>query len=349
MSAVSAARAARAARVFSSGYAVRSGMGRAMRAWTFVVGAWLMTLVVSLPTTLGVRERIAAHLGQSLEASVLAEGADNDWMNEFESQASGAASTFGSSVIGFAAVADSVETVLEGSRQPSVILATGVVYVLLWTFLAGGIIDRCARDRALRTHGFFQVCGGHFPALFRLGLLSGFVYLGIARSFYPWLLDLYDQITRNVDVERTAFGLRLGVLGVFLLALGGANLIFDFAKIRLVVEDRRSALGAVHAAVRFIARNPVGSVVVYIGSAIVFALVVALSALLLPGPGRVGPSMWLSVTVAQAFVIARIWTKLVFWASEAEWFQSRLAHAGYVSKPLPEWPDSVLAEGLGGG
>jgi len=128
--------------------------------------------------------------------------------------------------------------------------------------------------------------------------------------------------------------------------LGTANLIFDFAKIRLVVEDRRSALGAFHAAVRFVARNPVGSVAVYIGSAMVFALSFALSALLLPGPGRVGPSMWLSVAVAQAFVIARIWTKLVFWASEAAWFQSRLAHAGYVSKPLPEWPDSVLAEGL---
>ena len=337
-----------AVRTLSAGFAVRSGIGRATRAWATVIGVWLMTVTVSLPVSLGVGERIAAHLGRSLQGAVLAEGADNDWMSEFQSQASGAASTFSSSVIGFAAVADSLETILEERRQPVVILATGLVYVLLWTFLAGGIIDRCARDRALRAHGFFQVCGGHFPALFRLGLLSALVYLGIARSFHPWLLDLYDQLTRNVDVERTAFAVRLGVSAVFLLVLGGANLIFDFAKIRLVVEDRRSAIGAVHAAVRFVARNPVGSVAVYLGAMIVFGLVIVLSAMLLPGPGRVGPSMWLSAAVAQGFVIARVWTKLVFWASEAAWFQSRLAHAGYVSRPVPEWPDSVLAEGLGG-
>jgi len=337
-----------AVRALSAGYAIRSGIRRATRAWPIVVGVWVTTLVVSLPTSLGVGERIAAHLGRSLEAEVLAERADYDWMSEFDSQASGAAATFGSTVIGFAAVADSVETLLERHRQPLVILATGVVYGLLWTFLAGGIIDRCARDRALRAQGFFQICGGHFPALIRLGLLSGGVYLVLVSSFSPWLIDLYDQITRNVDVERTAFGIRLGISALFLIVLGGANLMFDFAKIRLVVEDRRSALGAVHAAVRFVAQSPLKSAAVYVGAAIVFALVVGASALLLPGPGRVGPSMWLSAVVAQGVVVGRIWSKLVFWASEAAWFQNRLAHAGYVSRPLPEWPDSVLAEGLGG-
>jgi hypothetical protein len=38
--------------------------------------------------------------------------------------------------------------------------------------------------------------------------------------------------------------------------------------------------------------------------------------------------------------------KLVFWASETALFQSRLAHAGYVARPLPTWPDSPAADAI---
>ena len=102
-------------RAFSAAFAIRSGIGRAAGAWAIVAGIWLMTLVVSLPSSISVSERIAEYLGKSLEATVLVERADNDWLSEFASQSSGAAATLGSSVIGFAAVADSLETVLDGT------------------------------------------------------------------------------------------------------------------------------------------------------------------------------------------------------------------------------------------
>lgn len=35
-----------------------------------------------------------------------------------------------------------------------------------------------------------------------------------------------------------------------------ANLVFDYAKVRAVIEDRRSAIGALAAGWRFIKRNP---------------------------------------------------------------------------------------------
>jgi hypothetical protein len=38
----------------------------------------------------------------------------------------------------------------------------------------------------------------------------------------------------------------------------------------------------------------------------------------------------------------------VFWASETALFQRRLAHAGYVAAPIPEWPDSPMADALRG-
>ena len=56
--------------------------------------------------------------------------------------------------------------------------------------------------------------------------------------------------------------------------------------------------------------------------------------------------MWIGFAVGQLYVLARLWVKLVFWASETAFFQSRLAHAGYVNRPEPVWPESPSAEAI---
>ena len=51
--------------------------------------------------------------------------------------------------------------------------------------------------------------------------------------------------------------------------------------------------------------------------------------------------VWLGFAVAQIYLLARLWVRLVFFASETSLFQERLAHAGYVASaevPLPEPP-----------
>jgi hypothetical protein len=70
-------------------------------------------------------------------------------------------------------------------------------------------------------------------------------------------------------------------------------------------------------------------------------------AALAPGSGGTGLSMWLALAIGQGYIVARLWVKLVFWASETALFQSRLAHAGYVAAPAPAWPDSPAAEAIG--
>ena len=38
--------------------------------------------------------------------------------------------------------------------------------------------------------------------------------------------------------------------------------------------------------------------------------------------------MWMGFAIGQIYMVARLWVKLVFWASETALFQERLAHAG---------------------
>jgi hypothetical protein len=77
-----------------------------------------------------------------------------------------------------------------------------------------------------------------------------------------------------------------------------------------------------------------------------FAIVVGLYALVAPGAGGTGLSMWVGFALGQLYVVARLWVKLTFWASETALFQDRLAHAGYVVRPEPTWPESPAAAAI---
>jgi hypothetical protein len=325
----------------------RDGVRRVARAPGIVVGVWLLTTAISLPLALSLRGELMNHLGTSLAAESAAQGVNYEWMQEFADQSTGLGTTFRPTVIGFAAVLDNLSAFMDAVSRPVVVTGAAAAYVIVWLFLAGGIIDRYARDRTTGMHGFFAASGGFFFRFVRLAIVMAVVYGLLFGSLHPWLFDrLYTRLTRNVNVERTAFLIRASLYLVFGLLLAAANLVFDYAKVRAVVEDRRSAVGAVTAAVRFVRQHTAVALGVYAINVIAFALTLAVYALLAPRAGGAGWTMWVGFAIGQLYVVLRLCVKLFFWASETSLFQSRLAHAGYVAAPAPVWPDSPMAEAL---
>jgi hypothetical protein len=326
----------------------QDGIRRVNSAPAILVGVWLLTTLVSLPLALAVRGSIAAHLGGSLEADAAAAGVNYDWMQEFRGQATGVDTTFTPTVIGFAAVLDNLSTFLDADARPLLITSAAVAYLTLLTFLAGGIIDRFARDRPTRSYGFFSACGVFFSRFVRLGLIAAVAYSVLFGVFHPWLFDrMYPLLTRNMTVERNAFFTRLALYFVFGIPLAGFNLLFDYAKVRAVVEDRRSMFGTLSAAAAFVRQHTAGVAGLYLLDACIFAAILVAYRVVAPGAGSAGWSMWVAFALSELYVMARVWAKLVFWASETSLFQSRLAHAAYVRRAEPVWPDSASAEAIG--
>lgn len=170
-----------------------------------------------------------------------------------------------------------------------------VEFVLVGSFLMGGIIDRYARARPTRAFGFFGACGRHLGVMLRLAAIEILLYL------------LIDNILTWASAAVT------GVVAV--------NMSLTYGRVRAVVEDRRSAVGAVAAGARFATRHP-AAIVLYV--------------------------IWLIPMVAllrYARGVAPI-LLLPLFASATILFQSRLAHAGYAAAPPLEWPDSPAAEAL---
>ena len=323
----------------------RDGIRRVNSAPVVLIGMCLLTLLVALPLSVALRGLMAVQLGDSMFADTLADGASYDWWQEFLSQATGLGTTFVPSIIGFGAVLTNLSALLDNLPMATTIVGATSAWLVLWSFLSGGVLDRYARMRPTRSAGFFAACGTHFWRFLRLGILSGLVYWVLFTLVHPWIFeDFYPWVTRDTTAERTAFAVRM----VGYIAFGGmlilCNIVFDYARIRIVVEDRRTAVGAFLAGARFVRRHP-AVLRLYLINGAGFVLLALLYALLSPGAPS-GFAIWIALAIGQFYIVMRHYVKLLFYASQVAYFQAHLAHAAYTAAPAVVWPDSPAAEAI---
>jgi hypothetical protein len=319
-------------------------MRRVAAAPAILAGSFALTIAISLPLAFAIRDLLEAHFGRSLAAEAALGGANYEWWQEFSAQATALGTTFVPSIAGFGAVLFNLSNLLDSAPLLTAIAGVTGAWLVLSSFLSGGILDRFARDRPTRSRGFFGACGAHFPAIARLGVLALAVYTLLFYWLHPLLfVTAYPRLTHEVAVERTAFAIRMGLYAVFLAVLFAVNLIVDYARIRIVVEDRRSAIGALLAGTRFVRRNLGAAAGLYLLNGVLFVAALGLYAIAAPGAAL---PPWLVLLVGEIYILLRHFLKLTFYASETSLFQARLAHASYTAGPPIEWPESPAAEAI---
>ncbi len=181
----------------------RDGVRRVNGAPVVLFGMVLLTLLVALPMSLALRGMIATHLGDSLYGDALAAGANYDWWQEFSAQATGLGTTFVPSILGFGAVLGNISAILDNRAMAATIAGATAAWLVLWSFLSGGVLDRYARMRPTRAPGFFAACGTHVWRFARLGVLAWIFYWSLFTVLHPYLFDtFYPWATRNVTAER---------------------------------------------------------------------------------------------------------------------------------------------------
>jgi hypothetical protein len=258
---------------------------------------------------------------------------------------------FRPSIIGFAAVVQNASDFADATAPSAWIALVAIVFGALWIFLMGGILDRYARQRRLGSHAFFGACGTFFWRFLRLAVIVGLVYGLLFGLLHSWLFGtLYPWLTRETSVERTAFVIRLLLYLPFLALVAATMLVVDIAKARAVVEDRRSMLGALVAAARFVRRHTRSAVALFAANAVIFGLVALAYAILVPGASHGSAvSIVYAAFIGQLYIAARLGVKLAFMATSVALVQDRLAHAGFTAGPTPVWPESPAAESIRNG
>lgn len=317
--------------------ALRDGIATVNRSPVILFCVYAASFVVALPLALAMRNAIGSHLGSSLSGEHAARGVHVQWWTEFIGQPGDLRSTFQTTIIGFAAVLDNLSALADAVARPTPIVWTGAAYLLVWLYLSGGILDRYARRRPTRAAEFFAAGGVFFVRFLRLVPFVVATYYTLFAVIHPFLFgNVYGALVRDVTADRTAFFIRFALYLLFGTALAVATTVFDYARVRAVVEDRRSMIGALLAGGRFIRRNAAGVGALYLVNLAIFAAVLVGYGLVAPGADSSGIGVWIGFAVSQLYLLARLWVRLVFFASETSLFQRRLAHAGYVARaPLP--------------
>lgn len=214
-----------------------------------------------------------------------------------------------------------VVDVLQTSRLSAAISAGFFSQAAVWLFLWGGVLDRLARANRVGSAAFFGACGGYFWRFLRLAVPIAIAYWVIDRTLEPF--PIFELVA----------------LVVFLA-------IVDFARVRMIVEDRRSALSALVASMRFIRRNLASIGALTLLNLVVFLVLGVVASM--AATAETTATLRSGAERAQSLVamLVMVFARLAFPASELALFQGRLAHANYTAAPLPIWPDSPAAEAI---
>lgn len=328
-------------------HAYADGLLRALRAPAILTGAFLVTWLLAWPASHLVRADLAGRLGHSEAAGRMADGIDLEWWNLYQEEATGLGRSFTTTIIGFAAVIDGPSRLLDAAHLPPPVAALVAGTLLVWLFLSGGILDRLARRRPVRAAAFFSVCGVFFLRFLRLGIIALAGYALLFGPLHRLLFeDLYPAAIRDLTVERTAFAIRLALYLVFGALLVAWTTLIDYAKVRAVVEDRSSMLGAFLAGSRFALRHPLKVGLLWLLNSGAVLIAAALYALVAPGVQDPAGVAILTLALGQIFVLVRLVLKLAYAAAQIALFQSMQAHAAYTAAPLPIWPESPEVEAI---
>jgi hypothetical protein len=320
-------------------HAFGSGFRRAGRAWRLVLLLWVVNLAVALPLAAVVAQELRGSLDRSRVHQDLLAGFDAGWHGELQAEAGALVKTFGPELLGADAFFENLERWWRGDlfSVPPALVAAGLLYAAVWAFLLGGVLERLVRpggaagagagtvgpgDRA-GAAGFFAACGRHAFRFLRLALLAAVFYWLIYRVARAGFGALEDA-ARDVTSERTVLLWVLAGAAVVALLLALVRVVFDYAKIAVVADGRRSALGAAWAGARYVASRPFATLGLYGAFALAGAVLLALYALLPPFTGvATWPTVILAFLVAQLALAAKLALRLALLGAEASLFSGR--------------------------
>lgn len=281
------------------GAAIRHGFSIARQVRPAVWVLFLVNLGLAALAALPIYRGILGFTGHSLMSRELTYAFPADWLVDFAVNKPGA---------------------LE--RYAAVIALFGLLSLPVNTVLAGGVLARFrAPDQTASLGDFFRDTARYAWRLLRLMMIGLVCYWVIFRLLHSGLYNHLEKWTRDWQDDRSVFWVRLGVGLVMLLALAFVNLVMDYARVKLVMDDGATAAEAFLASLGFsLARLPRACVVYAVPSSCGIALL-GLYWLLVPWAKIHDPlTVALLFIGQQAIMFGRTWFRVATWASEWSYY-----------------------------
>ncbi|MFZ4984575.1 MAG: hypothetical protein ACOYLF_03850 [Blastocatellia bacterium] len=199
------------------------------------------------------------------------------------------------------------------------LVALGLLYLLLHTLLAGGMVSLLvANDRHFRMWDFWAGGGLYFWRFFRLMLISRLLQALVIAGTLIWLkkLGALDQAaTAYSEVVRKEWATAIGLV----LAFGLIGLIFDYARVRTVTNGSAGMVSETIRTIRFTLRHLPSTVGLQLLVGLVgFGLFAGLVQLRASIPQLSGGRVFAAFVIGQLAIGVRLWHRVWFTASQVE-------------------------------
>ncbi len=296
--------------MMNPGTAIWKGLGLARRAGAAVWILFFANLGLAALAAYPIYQGVLAFTGHSAMSETLASGFSADWLTDFSFNNPGAL-----------------------DRYATGILIVGLLSILIDSVLSGGVVASF-REPSLRTLGdFFRDCRRYGWRLIRLTIIGLICYWIVFRLLNQGLGNLVDKWTRQWLDDRPVFWIKLVPSVLTLLGLLLVNLVMDFARVRLVMEEGTSAIEAFLGSAGFSLKRLRAAVVIYAAPALCGAALLGLYLLVWPQARHIAHALSGSET-RQAFVLAllfvgqqaimlvRYWFRVATWGGEWTFYSS---------------------------
>jgi len=258
----------------------------------------------------------------------LVQGFDHEWWAGFDLQAEGLDKTIRPSLSsGFGPLLDNLELLLTG-RFDSFgmwILTFAAAYLLLAAFFNGGVIGLFADDkRTFSLRKFFADSAFYFHHYFALALTAVLLFLVIYKLLSGLLFSVVDNLTAQWLSQRAVWSVNLAAYLVLLAVIIFVNMIFDYAKIIIVVAKKDSSWMCIWLALKFAVAHLAKTVGLYLLLSAVAIGLVSIAGLLLSvlQQGRILLFI-IALLLQQVYIFAKIGWRLCFYSSQLSMYQSR--------------------------
>ncbi len=280
----------------------------------------LFSLILAIPMYTSLEESI----GQSEVGDRLVKGFDYIWWEEFRDQSKGIETSFSPSIIGKGAVLDNFVHLIHfgETHLSSVFLVFGALYILLHTFLSGGIISVLGKDIPVFSIRRFFSGAGKFASRFFLLMIISWIFFFLAITFRGFLSSLVSSVSDTSRSEIFPFYLSL-ISSIFVYAVFlFFQMVFDYARIKTVTEDTRNVLQTTKDAFIFVFNNlgsTMGLYYLLLLTNLVLTVVYILLKEIFPQTSAV--SIFVIFIIQQTFIGSFIWIRCWLYSSQLELYK----------------------------
>jgi hypothetical protein len=324
--------------------AFKQGITQVAKTKRMVFFAWFVNVVIALPLALPALNQLDTYLRTSIADESLLQHTDAGWMASYRAdmEHSEFLRAIDYSVFSYAPFMNHLDSQMNGAfirtvgsflydfffrweinrTATSLLFLLSLVYVCVNSFLAGGFIGIYSKQYPFSFTEFLAEGAKFFGKFFRISLVALLVYFLFFTLIVDWInnsIVRWTQAGASETVPYTYYMIR-NVVVLFLFSI--LNMMFDYARVRMVVDDRTSSLAGSAAGIKFAVVNARSTYGLYLLLCLVGLALIVVYALIehvLPQDSY-WPLLALFV-IQQAYVFARLWLKAGFYASQTKLYQ----------------------------